>query len=119
MSTRNKEVIKAAIEGLEARKRHINEQIAELKGMLSGASAELISVSPANGRRTISATARKRIADAKGAASGAVASAPKKAKGRLSPEGGGTLSRRPRSAGRQLVRQRNLGSSLSPRYRNK
>jgi hypothetical protein len=87
MSTHNKEVIQAAIEGLEARKRHISQQIAELRGMLSGASSESVSVSPANGRRTMSAAARKRISDAKGAASKAVASAPKKAKRRLSPEG--------------------------------
>jgi hypothetical protein len=64
--------------------------------MLSGASSELVSVNPSNGRRTMSAAARKRIADAtrkrwatvkKAAASQAVASAPKKAKRRLTPEG--------------------------------
>ena len=87
MSTRNKEVIQAAIAGFEARKQRINEQIAQLRGMLSGASSESVSVSPANGRRAMSAAARKRISDAKGTASEAVASAPKKAKRRLSPEG--------------------------------
>ena len=96
MSTRNKEVIQAAIEGFEAKKRRINEQIVQLKGMLRSASSESISVSPSNGRHTMSVAARKRIADAqrkrwaavkKGAVSEVVASAPKKAKRRLSPEG--------------------------------
>ena len=32
MATRNKEVIQAAIEGLEGRKRRINEQIVQLPG---------------------------------------------------------------------------------------
>jgi hypothetical protein len=96
MSTRNKELIQAAIEGFEAKKRRINEQIMQLTGMLTGASSEVVSVSPSNGRRTMSAAARKRIADAthkrwaavkKGAEPKAAVPAPKKAKRRLSPEG--------------------------------
>jgi peptidoglycan hydrolase CwlO-like protein len=88
--------IQAAIEGFEAQKQRLDEQIAELRRMLSGANAEPISASPANGRRTMSPAARKRIADAmrkrwaavkKGAVPKAVAPAPKKAKRRLSPEG--------------------------------
>jgi hypothetical protein len=96
MSTRNKELIQAAIEGFEAKKRRINEQIVQLRGMLSGASFESPSVTATNGRRTMSAAARKRISDAtrkrwaavkKGAAPKAAVPAPKKAKRRLSPEG--------------------------------
>ena len=96
MSKRNDEIIQAAIEGFEARKQQINHRIAELRGMLSGASAESPSASPANGRRTMSPAARKRIADAmrkrwaavkKGAAPKAPAPAPKRAKRHLSPEG--------------------------------
>jgi peptidoglycan hydrolase CwlO-like protein len=96
MTKQNDEIIQAAIEGFEARKRQINQQIAELRGMLSGASTESVAASPANGPRTMSAASRKRIADAmrkrwaaakKGAARQAAAPAPKKAKRRLSPEG--------------------------------
>ena len=95
MSTRNEQIIQAAIEGFEAKKRHIDEQIVQLKGMLSGAGSESVSVSSANGKRTMSTVPRKRIANAmrkrwavkKGVAPKAVVPAPKKAKGRLSPEG--------------------------------
>jgi hypothetical protein len=75
---------------IENRLRPPREQLA------SGASSELVSVSPSNGRRAMSAAARKRISDAqrkrwaaekKGAATKAAAAAPKKAKRRLSPEG--------------------------------
>ena len=96
MSKRTDEIMQAAIEGFEAQKKRLNEQIAELRGMLSGASSESVSASPANGRRTMSAASRKRIANAmrkrwaaakKDAAPMAAAPAPKKAKRRLSPEG--------------------------------
>jgi hypothetical protein len=96
MSRPNDKIIQAAIEGFEARKRRINEQIAELRRMLSGATVESVSESPANGRRTMSPAARKRIADAmrkrwaavkKGAAPKTAPPAPKRAKRRLSPEG--------------------------------
>ena len=92
----NKEIIQAAIEGFEARKRQINQQIAELRSMLNGASPESAAASPANGPRTMSAASRKRIADAmrkrwaaakKGTAPQAAAPASKKTKRRLSPEG--------------------------------
>jgi len=51
MSTRNKELIQAAIEGFEAKKRRINEQIVQFKGMLSGASSESISTCSNSGKR--------------------------------------------------------------------
>jgi cell division septum initiation protein DivIVA len=96
MSKRNQEIIQAAIEGFEAQKRRLNEQIAELREMLSGANSESPSPSPANGRRTMSAASRKRIAEAmrkrwvavkKDAAPKTAVPAPKKAKRHLSPEG--------------------------------
>ena len=95
MSKRNEEIIQAAIESFEAQKRRLNEQIAELRGMLSGANAESVSASPSNGRRTMSPAARRRIAEAqrkrwaaKRAATGQAAPQPaKKAKRHLSPEG--------------------------------
>jgi len=88
MATRNKEVIQAAIEGLElgndaSTNRSCNSKDVERR------ESESVSVSPANARRAMSAAARKRISDAmrkrwaavkKGPASEAVASAPKKAK---------------------------------------
>ena len=38
MPTLEKEIIEAAISGLEGRKQHIDQQIAELRGMLKGGS---------------------------------------------------------------------------------
>ena len=96
MSKRTEEIIQAAIEGFEARKKRLNDQIAELHGMLSGASTKSVSASPAHGRRTRSAASRKRIADAmrkrraavkRGSPPQAAAPAPRKAKRRLSAEG--------------------------------
>lgn len=96
MPKQNAEILQAAIEGFEARKLEINQQIAELRRMLSDANAEPISASAANGRRTMSPAARKRIADAmhkrwaavkKDVAPKGAAPLPKKAKRRLSPEG--------------------------------
>jgi hypothetical protein len=96
MSKPNAAIIQAAIEGFEARKRRIDEQIAELRGMLSGANAAPIPASAANGRRTMSPAARKQIVDAmrkrwaavkKGSAPKTAALVPKNAKRRLSPEG--------------------------------
>ena len=60
------EVITAAIEGFEAQKSRINEQIADLRAMLSGGSAGNLA-KPATivrKRRKMSAAARKRIGDA-------------------------------------------------------
>ena len=95
MSTPKAEIIQAAIEGLQTRKQHIDARIAELRGMLNSKS-EPASADGSKGRRTMSAAARKRIAEAqrkrwaavkKGAAPKAAAPAPKKAKRHLSPEG--------------------------------
>jgi hypothetical protein len=96
MSKSNTEIIQAAIEGFEARKHRLDQQIAELRGMLSGTSSDSVSASPSNGRRTMSAASRKGIADAlrrrwaakrAGATQTAMPVAPKKARRRLSPEG--------------------------------
>ena len=96
MSTPNAEIIQAAIEGLQTRKQHIDARIAELRGMLNGSKSEPASADGSKGRRTMSAAARKRIAEAqrkrwaavkKGVVPKAVAPAPKKAKRHLSPEG--------------------------------
>jgi peptidoglycan hydrolase CwlO-like protein len=96
MPTLTQEIIQAEIEGLEAQKQRLNEQVAELRGMLSGATTESAPASPPNGRRTMSAASRKRIADAmrrrwaavkKGAEPKAATPAPKKVKRHLSPEG--------------------------------
>jgi len=73
------EIITAAIEGFEAQKRRIDEQIGELRAMLSGRSAEPAaapSVQPkprrkrrlsAAGRKAISEASKKRWAAAKAA----------------------------------------------------
>ena len=97
MSRSNVEIIQAAIEGFEARKRHLDEQIAELRAKLNGSKSALpASPDGSKGRRAMSAASRKRIAEAqrkrwaavkKGVAPKAAAPAPKKAKRRLSPEG--------------------------------
>ena len=59
-------LINAAIEGFESQKRRIDEQIAELRAMLSGGRAEATTVAESSPRkrRTLSAAARMRIADA-------------------------------------------------------
>jgi hypothetical protein len=60
----NEEVINAAIEGFEARKTHLNQQISELRGMLEGGSAQTgAAAEPAPRKRgRMSAAARRRIA---------------------------------------------------------
>jgi hypothetical protein len=60
------EIITAAITGFEAQKVRLDAQIAELRAMLSGGSAESTArPEPAKGnRRKMSAAARKRIGDA-------------------------------------------------------
>ena len=63
MSTPNAEIIQAAIEGLQTRKQHIDARIAELRGMLNGSKSEPASADGPKGRRTMSAAARKRIAE--------------------------------------------------------
>jgi hypothetical protein len=60
------EIITAAIVGFEAQKTRIDDQIAELRAMLSGSSAEPAATPevPKGKRRKMSAAARKRIGDA-------------------------------------------------------
>ena len=59
----NEEIINAAIEGFEARKTHLNQQISELRGMLEGGSAQTgAAAEPApRKRRRMSAATRRRI----------------------------------------------------------
>ena len=68
MPTRNltPQIINAAILGFEEQKRHIDTQIAELRAMLPGDSAEPTATAeaPKGKRRKLSAAARKRIGDA-------------------------------------------------------
>jgi hypothetical protein len=60
----NQEIISAAIEGFEAQKVRIDAQIAELRASLSGSSTETEPSSAPLKRRTMSASARRRIAAA-------------------------------------------------------
>jgi cell division septum initiation protein DivIVA len=95
--TMNSEVISAAIEGFQAQKRRIDEQIEELRSALSGAPSETAPLTKSGRpRRKMSASARKRIAAAqrkrwaeakrKSAAESPAAKAPR-AKRRLSAAG--------------------------------
>ena len=91
MPITTQEIIEAAIEGLGAQKRQIDDRIAELRGMLSGSSSESTSADQSQRRRTMSPAARKRIAEAQrkrwAATKAAAPSAAKKAKRHISPEG--------------------------------
>ncbi len=60
------EIIIAAIDGFESKKRQIDEQIAELRAMLPGGPTESAAMPEAakGRRRKVSAAARKRIGDA-------------------------------------------------------
>src|ERR1700722_7109032 len=60
------EIITAAIDGFEARKKRIDGQIAELRALLTGQRAESVAASapPKRGRRKMSAAGRKAIAEA-------------------------------------------------------
>ena len=86
------EIITAAIAGFEQQKVRIDSQIAELRAMLPGASAETVaSEGRTRRRRGLSAAARKRIADAQKArwaklrgGSGTTAAPAPKAKRKLS-----------------------------------
>jgi hypothetical protein len=61
----NHEIITAAIEGFLAQKHHIDAQIAELRAMLSGGSAQPATPATARRkRRKMSAAGRARIAEA-------------------------------------------------------
>jgi hypothetical protein len=54
------EIIEAAIDGLEAKKRHIDGQIAELRAMITSATAP----GPRVGKRKFSPAARRRMREA-------------------------------------------------------
>jgi hypothetical protein len=60
------EILAAAIEGFEAQKRRLDEQISELRQMLDGGRSEPVATpeAPKGKRRKMSAAARKRIGDA-------------------------------------------------------
>jgi hypothetical protein len=60
------EIINAAIEGLDSKKRRINDQITELRTMLPGGSAETVATpeTAPRKRRKFSATARRRMREA-------------------------------------------------------
>jgi hypothetical protein len=58
------EIINAAIEGFESQKQRIDDQIAELRQMLTDGSDSEGTTAPRPGRRRMSAAARKRIGDA-------------------------------------------------------
>ena len=62
MPTLTNEIIDAAIEGFEAQKRRIDDQIAELRAMRSGSPA--VSAPAMQPRRKMSAAGRKAIAEA-------------------------------------------------------
>jgi hypothetical protein len=90
------EIIHAAIDGYEAQKARIDAQIAELRAMLPGGTAETSAAAEpkSRGRRRISAAGRARIAEAQRTRWAALkgssdekASAPAKAKRRLSAAG--------------------------------
>ena len=95
----NNDILAAAIEGLEARKKRIDAQIAELRQQMTGESAEPAPTSkPAGKRRKMSAAARKRIGDAQrkrwatekkesGTAAKTAKPVAKRAKRKLSAEG--------------------------------
>ena len=96
MATANDEIIQAAIEGLEAKKQRIDEVIAQIRERMNGGSSASTPASSAakNGRRTMSAEARKRIAEAqrkrwaaKRASEPTAAPAAKPSKRHISPEG--------------------------------
>ena len=64
MATLTKEIIEAAINGFEAQKRHIDEQLAELRAMLRSAANGTSSESPVRKKRGMSAAGRRAIAEA-------------------------------------------------------
>jgi len=66
MAMLTKEIIEAAIQGFEAQKQHIDAQLAELRDMLSSASAGSAPTSqPTDGKQPgMSAAGRKAIAEA-------------------------------------------------------
>src|SRR3954452_12262696 len=101
MAQLTKEIVDAAIEGLEARKQRIDEQIAELRAIVTvGASrrSSLDEAAPTQetkrkggisvaGRKAIAEAQRRRWAAKKAGTKTSTDSAPKKAKRRLSAAG--------------------------------
>jgi hypothetical protein len=95
----NNDILAAAIDGFEAQKKRIDAQIAELRQLMTGGTAEPAATpEPPRKRRKMSAAARKRIGEAQrkrwaaakkesGAASIAAKPADKKPKRKLSAEG--------------------------------
>jgi hypothetical protein len=70
-TVRNSELLKAALEGLEAQKKRIEEQIGQVQAMLGrrrgrppASAAPAVVAQKATGKRKLSAAARKRIAAA-------------------------------------------------------
>jgi hypothetical protein len=64
MQTLTKEIIEAAIAGFEGQKQRINEQIAELRGMLNGGSSSATAQPKAGKKRKFSASALQRMREA-------------------------------------------------------
>jgi hypothetical protein len=96
-----REIIAAAIEGFEAQKTRIDDQIAELRTVLTGGSAGPAAAPepPKHKRRKMSAAGRKAIAEAqrkRWAAS-------KKAAERSAPEAAPKPKRKLSAAGRQAI----------------
>jgi Ser/Thr protein kinase RdoA (MazF antagonist) len=61
----NSEILAAAIEGFEAQRKRTDAQIAEIRQLMTGGSAESAAKPvPVHKRRKMSAAARKRIAEA-------------------------------------------------------
>jgi len=91
------EIISAAIRGFEEQKRNIDSQIAELRTLLSGASAGTAAAPPpakqgrrkisAAGKRAIAEAQRKRWAASKAASAGTAPEPAAKPKRRLSEAG--------------------------------
>ena len=95
MTTPTDEIVQAAIEGLEAKKRHINKVIGELRQRMNGGTSASAPSPTTSGRRPMSAAARRRIAEAqrkrwaalKGGKAHPASPAAKSPKRHISPEG--------------------------------
>jgi hypothetical protein len=64
MQILTKEIIQAAIAGFEGQKQRIDEQLAELRGMLNGGSARAATEPKSNQKRKFSASALERMREA-------------------------------------------------------
>jgi hypothetical protein len=95
----NNDILTAAIEGFEVQKKRLDAQIAKLRQLMTrGSTGPAATPEPAHKRRKISATGRKRMAEAQrkrwaaakrqsGAKTNSVKPGAKKQKGKLSAEG--------------------------------